>query len=126
MGVNKVFLIGRTVRDIETFTTQNDKVIAKTCIAVDEGYGEKKTTQFINLVAFGGTADFMVKYVEKGKLVSVVGRINIGQYTKKDGTKQSTFDVVVEDLQALERRNSTGTKEVAPSGFAEINEQIPF
>ena len=76
--------VGRLVRDVET-RYSNEMAISKFTIAIDDGYGEKKKTNFIPIVVFGKTAENCEKYLAKGKKVGVTGRIQTGKYENKEG-----------------------------------------
>ncbi len=108
---NKVFLCGRATRDCEVKESGETKV-ARYNLAVDRKYskGEEKQTDFINCVCFGKTAEFAEKYVKKGTKLIVVGRIQTGSYTNKDGQKVYTTDVVVEEHEFAESKSS-GTQQ---------------
>lgn len=97
--MNIVNLIGRTTHDVEVTETGNT-VIAKVSLAVENPFGktEESKTDFIRLVAFGKTAEFMEKYIELGTRIGVTGRIQTGSYTNKEGFKVYTTDVVVSNV----------------------------
>lgn len=120
--LNNSILIGRTVREPEIYG--NEKKVAKITIAVDDGFGDNKRTDYIPVTAFGKTAEFCEKFLRKGTLIAVEGKIRTGVYEKKDGTKAKTFEVVSENLKVLERRDRT--EKEAPEGFARVDEDCPF
>lgn len=97
--MNNVNLIGRTTLEVDV-TFSGDTTIAKVPIAVENPFGktEESKTDFIRLVAFGKTAEFMEKYIELGTRIGVTGRIQTGSYTNKDGFKVYTTDVVVSNV----------------------------
>ena len=108
--MNKVILMGRLTRDPEVRYTQGDNAmaIARYSLAVDRRFkrdGEPDAA-FINCVAFGKSGEFAEKYLKKGTKVAVVGRIQTGSYTNKDGQKVYTTDVVVEEQEFAESKNS--------------------
>lgn len=110
--MNKVILMGRLTRDPEVRYAQGDSTtaIAKFSLAVDRRFkrdGEEQTADFINCVAFGGTAEFLEKYGRKGTKFVVEGRIQTGSYTNKDGNKVYTTDVVVENIEFAESKASS-------------------
>lgn len=109
--MNKVILCGRLVRDPEVRYTQsaNPMAVAKFTLAVDRKNkkdGEQQTADFINCIAFGKTAEVIEKYVSKGTKIAVVGHIQTGSYTNKDGQKVYTTDVVIDELEFCESRSS--------------------
>ncbi len=115
--MNKVILIGRLTRDPEVRYSQgeNAMAIARYSLAVDRKFkrdGDEQTADFINCVAFGKSGEFAEKYLHKGTKIAVVGRIQTGSFTNKDGQKVYTTDVVVEEQEFAESKNSsnaTGT-----------------
>ena len=99
---NKVTLIGRTGKEVETVNFENG-TLAKVSLATSDHYtnakGEKvEETQWHNLVAFGKTAEIMQKYVEKGKEIAVEGKIQYRTYDDKDGVKRYFTEIRVEEL----------------------------
>lgn len=126
--MNVVALIGRTTKDIECTYTPQQMAVARFTLAVDDGYGEKKRTNFISCVAFGKTAENCQLYLKKGKKAGVQGHIQTGSYEKKDGTKVFTTDVIADRVEFLEwsKEDHGDIGDATPSGFAELNEDIPF
>lgn len=114
--MNKVALIGRLTRDPDIRSTAGDKpmTIARYCLAVDRKFtkGEKET-DYINCIAFGKGAEFAEKYLRKGTKIAVSGRIQTGSYKNKDGQTIYTTDVVVEEQEFCEGKNSASGTEQA-------------
>ncbi|MDE6909330.1 MAG: single-stranded DNA-binding protein [Lachnospiraceae bacterium] len=109
--MNKVILMGRLTRDPEVRYTQGDNqmAIARYTLAVDRRFNrgnDENTADFISCVAFGKSGEFAEKYLRKGTKIAVSGRIQTGSYTNKDGVKVYTTDVVVEDQEFAESKNS--------------------
>ena len=108
--MNKVILIGRLTRDPEVRYTQGDNAmaIARYSLAVDRRFKRdgEPDADFINCVAFGKSGEFAEKYLKKGTKIAVIGRIQTGSYTNKDGQKVYTTDVVVEEQEFAESKNS--------------------
>ena len=108
--MNKVILMGRLTRDPEVRYTQGDNAmaIARYSLAVDRRFKRdgEPDADFINCVAFGKSGEFAEKYLKKGTKVAVVGHIQTGSYTNKDGQKVYTTDVVVEEQEFAESKNS--------------------
>lgn len=128
--MNSVSLVGRCTRDPEV-RYNGELAVAKFSIAIDDGWGEKKKTNYPSVVAFGKTAEFIEKNVSKGKLVAVVGKLQTGSYEKSDGTKVYTSDVVAERFYLLEWEKkgevAKPTHDWNSSGFNEIpDDDIPF
>lgn len=138
--MNKVILMGRLTRDPEVRYTQGDNAmaIARYSLAVDRRFKRdgEPDADFINCVAFGKSGEFAEKYLKKGTKVAVVGRIQTGSYTNKDGQKVYTTDVVVEEQEFAESKNSgsSDNNQSAPAnkdmGFMNIpdgiDEELPF
>ena len=109
--MNKVILIGRLTRDPEVRYSQGDNsmAVARYSLAVDRRFkreGDEQTADFINCVAFGKSGEFAEKYLHKGTKIAVVGRIQTGSFTNKAGQKVYTTDVVVEEQEFAESKNS--------------------
>jgi single-strand DNA-binding protein len=110
--MNKAILMGRLTRDPEVRYSQGETplAIARYTLAVDRRYnrnGDENTADFINCVAFGKTGEFAEKYYRKGTKILVSGRIQTGSYTNKDGVKVYTTEVVVEEQEFAESKNSS-------------------
>lgn len=117
--MNKVILMGRLTRDPEVRYSQGESpmAIARYTLAVDRRFNRNSddaTADFIGCVAFGRAGEFAEKYFRKGTKVAVTGRIQTGSYTNKDGVKVYTTDVVVEEQEFAESKNSAG----ADTGFS--------
>lgn len=116
--MNKVILMGRLTRDPEIRYSQSAEplVIARYNLAVDRRFqrkdnsGNEQNADFISCIAFGKNAEFAEKYLKQGTKIAIVGRIQTGSYTNKDGNKVYTTDVVVEEHEFCESRLSQGGK----------------
>lgn len=111
--MNRVILMGRLTRDPEIRYSQGDNplAIARYSLAVDRRFNrgnDDATADFINCVTFGKSAEFAERYLHKGTKIAVTGRIQTGSYTNKDGVKVYTTEVVVEDQEFAESKNSAG------------------
>ncbi len=110
--MNKVILMGRLTRDPEVRYSQgeNATAIARYTLAVDRRFtrnNDEQTADFINCVAFGRSGEFAEKYLRKGTKIVVTGRIQTGSYTNKDGVRVYTTEVVAEDQEFAESKNSS-------------------
>lgn len=131
--MNKVILCGRCTRDVEI--RQGNTTVARYTLAVDRRFKKdgEPDADFINCIAFGKSAEFAEKYLRKGTKIAVVGRIQTGSYTNKEGQKVYTTDIVVEEHEFVESRKE-GTQAPTPSvdanGFMTIpdgaQEELPF
>lgn len=135
--MNKVILMGRLARDPDVRYTQGDNAsaVARYTLAVDRRYQRENedSADFISCVAFGRAAEFAEKYLFKGTKIAIVGRIQTGRYTNKDGVNVFTTDVVVEEQEFAESKASGQTSTPAPSaseGFMNLDdfdqEELPF
>ena len=123
--LNRVILIGRLTADPELRYTPSGKPLAKFRLAVGRSFksasGERET-DFINIVAWQQQAEFAASYLNKGRLVSVEGRLQIRQWTTQDGQRRQAAEVVCDQLQPLERRReepAEPAKEGEPPGSQE-------
>ena len=99
--------------------------IARYTLAVDRRFNrnnDDQTADFIGCVAFGRAGEFAEKYLHKGTKIAVTGRIQTGSYTNKDGVKAYTTDVVVEDQEFAESKNSSAA---ADGGFVPAGRPAP-
>lgn len=124
--MNKAFLIGRLTRDPELRYSSSNTAVVNFTIAVDRQYTNKegqRETDFIRIVAYNKQAENIKKFVTKGSLVAVDGRIQTGSYDDKDGKRVYTTDIVADRVQFLDSRNSSSqnipseTNDVSPSDF---------
>ena len=119
--MNKVMLVGRLTKDPNVRYSQGDNptAVARFTLAVDRRFkrdGDEQTADFIGCVAFGKQAEFVEKYAHKGTKFNLVGRIQTGRFTNKDGQTVFTTDVVAEELEFAESRTAQGNGDGA--GFA--------
>ena len=109
--MNKVILMGRLTRDPEVRYSAGESgtAIARYTLAVDRRFKRdgEATADFISCVSFGRTAEFAEKYFRQGLKVLVAGRIQTGSYTNNSGQKVYTTDVVVEEQEFAEGKNSS-------------------
>ena len=103
--LNVVALMGRMVKDPELRTTQSGISVTSFTLAVDRSYvkqGEERQADFIDVVAWRGTAEFVCKYFRKGQLAAVQGSIQTRNYTDKDGNKRKAFEIVASNVHFAE------------------------
>ena len=109
--MNKVILMGRLTKDAEVRYSQGDSstAVARFTLAVDRRFKRDgdQSTDFINCVAFGKTAEFFERFGRKGTKFVTEGRIQTGSYTNKDGQRVYTTDVVVENVEFAESKSSS-------------------
>ena len=121
--LNRVVLIGHLTKDPELRTASNDISVTSFTIAVDRNFNNQqgeKETDFIPVVAWRKLADTCAKYLAKGRLVAVSGRMQVRSYEGKDGKRYIT-EVVADEVQFLERAESK-------EKFVEVenNDELPF
>ena len=130
--MNSVALIGRLTRDPEIRYTGDQMAIATFSIAIDRPPRRDGTreTDFPRITVFGRQAENCEKYLKKGRMVGVTGRIQTGSYTNKNGDKVYTTDIVADRVEFLEKPETTPTAapetEYVPDGYEQISEDIPF
>ena len=138
--MNKVILMGRLTRDPEVRYSQGEHAtaVARFSLAVDRRFKKdnEPAADFINCVAFGKTGELVEKYARQGTKFVVEGRIQTGSYTNKDGQKVYTTDVVVEQIEFAESKNTSGDNSKSkpsanPDDFVNIpdnleDEELPF
>ena len=147
--MNSVVLIGRLTRDPEVRYTAGTQMAALNRVAIDRPVraGGEKQTDFPRVTVFGKQAENCERFLAKGRLVGVQGRLQTGSYTNKDGATVYTTDVVADRVEFLEwgdrpqggqsqsysRSQAEGLAtsqssdfDEAPAGFSAIDEDIPF
>nr|WP_319488533.1 single-stranded DNA-binding protein [uncultured Caproiciproducens sp.] len=127
--LNVAVLMGRLVADPELRHTPNDVSVTSFTIAVDRSYvksGADRQADFIDIVAWRSTADFVCKYFHKGQLVAVQGSIQTRTYTDKDGNKRKAFEVVADNVHFAEsKRDSAGAQSNSYHSKTDISAEQP-
>ena len=145
--LNHIVLMGRLTRDPELRRTQSSIPVVSFTLAVDRDYssrdGGERQTDFIDIVAWRNTAEFVSKYFTKGSMAVVSGRLQIRDWTDRDGGKRRSAEVVAENVYFGDSKRDSGadsypaygapvSRASAPMGhsdFAEIGEEdgeLPF
>lgn len=124
--MNSVCLLGRLTRDPET--RKGNTTVARYALAVNR---MTDGTDFINIVAFGKSAEFAEKYLRKGMQIGITGHIQTGSYETKDGQKRQSFDVVADRQYFAEKKAEAKdefvpTNEPMPDFPADEQEELPF
>ncbi|MCL2401748.1 MAG: single-stranded DNA-binding protein [Oscillospiraceae bacterium] len=108
--MNQITLMGRLTRDPELRHTQNGTPVASFALAVDRRYtpkdGSERQTDFIDVVAWRQTGEFVSRYFTKGQMALVTGSLQIRDWTDKDGNKRRTAEVVAENVYFTESKKS--------------------
>ena len=109
--LNKIVLMGRLTRDPDLRRTQSGTAVASFTLAVDRDYkpqdGERET-DFIDIVAWRGTGEFVSKYFSKGRMAVVEGRLQVRDWTDKDGNKRRQAEILCENVYFGESRSTGG------------------
>ena len=121
MALNVVVLIGRLTATPELRNTQSGVSVTNFSIAVDRSYqpkGEEKTTDFINIVAWRNTAEFICKYFQKGSMIAVQGEIQTRTYTDNDGNNRYVTEVVANNVSFCGSKSESGSQNnTSPAPF---------
>lgn len=121
MSINNVTLMGRITHELELRKTNNGTSVVNFTIAVDRKYqtpGEERKTDFIDCVAWRGTADFICTYFKRGAMIAVEGEIQTDNYTDKDGNKRKKTEILVNNASFCGSKSEGGN---LPAG----NENTP-
>ena len=137
--LNKIFLMGRLTRDPELRRTNSGTAVTTFSLAVDrdfKGQNGEKETDFIDVNCWRNTAEFVSKYFTKGRMAVVEGRLQIRDWTDKDGNKRRSAEVVADnvyfaDSRPAEGNNAPDMNYAAPAQavrFEEVEEEseLPF
>ena len=106
--MNQVVLIGRLCADPELRYTNNGTAVVNFTLAVDRRFSKEKQADFINIVVWKAQAENCAKYIAKGSLVAVEGRIQTRKYQDRDGNNRTAFEVVANSVQFLSRMRQPG------------------
>ncbi|BAK99189.1 single-stranded DNA-binding protein [Oscillibacter valericigenes Sjm18-20] len=137
--LNKIILMGRLTRDPELRRTGSGTAVTSFALAVDRDYksqnGEKET-DFIDIVAWRATAEFVSKYFSKGRMAVVEGRLQLRDWTDKQGNKRRSAEVIADNVYFADSKkdvSNSGTSAPAPvdarSDFSEVDTEdgeLPF
>ena len=119
--MNSICLMGRLTGDPELKTTQSGVSVTSFSVAVDRAYRSKdqeRQTDFINCVAWRGTAEFISRYFRKGQRIALQGSLQSRKYTANDGSQRTVFEVVVDNAFFCESKGGN-------AGGAPYDSQIP-
>lgn len=130
--INKAILMGRLTRDPVIRHTDSGKAVCNFTVAIDNGYGEEKSADFISCVAWNKTAEFVDKYFAKGRMIIVVGRIQTRTWEDRDGKKNYVTEVVASEVAFGETKRNAETNSAghtsANDDFTPIDsdDDLPF
>lgn len=135
--LNKVFLQGRLVADPELRHTQQGTPVASYRLAVDRDYKSKdsnaQNTDFVNIVSWRNTAEFVCKYFTKGRMMLVEGRLQMRSYTDKDSNRRTAAEIVTDNVYFCDSRKDESSADSGllqeSAGFSELADDdgdLPF
>lgn len=136
--MNNVVLIGRLTKDPELrYTSNNQMAVATFTLAINRPVkqGQEKQADFPRITVFGKQAENCEKYLAKGRLVAIQGRIQTGSYKNKNGDTVYTTDVIADRVQFLEYGNNKspqppqdaqGDNDYIPQGYEAVEDDLPF
>ena len=128
--LNRCIIMGRLTRDPELRHTQAGKAVTSVTLAVDrdfKGQNGEKETDFIDIVAWGNTAEFLCNYFSKGRMAVAEGRLQIRDWTDKDGGKRRSAEIVAERVYFADSKRDQ--EAAATQAFEELDEddgELPF
>ena len=123
MSINTAVIMGRLTADPELKTTASGLSVLSFSVAVDRNYqkeGEEKAVDFINVVAWRKTAEFVSKYFHKGSMIAVEGSIQTRKYEDKDGNKRTAFEILANTVSFCGKEANSTPAENTPA------ESTPF
>ena len=129
--LNKITMMGRLTRDPKLCHTQSGNSVVSFTLACDRDFaaqGAEKETDFIDVVAWRNTADFVSKYFSKGRMAVVAGRLQIRNWEDKDGNKRKTAEIVAESVYFGDsKRDGQNASAAAPASaeFAQLPDTTP-
>lgn len=130
--MNKVILMGRIARDVDTRTTQSGKTVSRMTLAVDRRISKnaqpgQPTADFLNLVAWGKLAEFCQNYLRKGTKILVEGHLQSRSYEAQDGSKRYVTEVNLTDIEFAEsKKQGSDSQQAGPIQGTAVEEDIPF
>ena len=127
MSLNHIVLMGRLTKDPELRQTQSGVSVCNFTIAVDRDYrnGEERIADFIDCVSWRGTADFVSKYMGKGRMVVVSGQLQSKKWQDKEGNNRTSFEVQAQNVYfADSKKDGAGGAAAAPEASADSYEDL--
>lgn len=129
--INNVVLMGRICQYPDLKTTNTGLSVTSFSLAVDRSYvraGEERQADFINIVAWRGTAEFIAKYFQKGSMIAVQGSIQTRSYEDKQGNKRTAFEVVASNVSFCggKNENTNQVEENISFDMVDGDDELPF
>ena len=127
MALNRIDLLGRLTKDVELRYTNSQKAVASFSIAVDRD-GKDAGVDFIDIVAWNGTAEFAQKHFHKGDPIVVCGRLQMRDWTDKDGNKRRNAEVVAQNIYFVPKTKQSEGEYCAPeyTDMSDADGELPF
>jgi single-strand DNA-binding protein len=120
--INQCTIVGRLVADPESRQTPSGKSLCNIRVAVDRK-GREKETDFFSCTAFGQQGDALAEYAQKGRLIGIVGKIQLEQFVNKEGAKQQTVKIIVDNWQLLDsRKEQESIPNPKPAGQLKVDD----
>lgn len=133
--LNQVVLLGRLTASPELRHTQSGVAVTTFRLAVDRDFKDKdgeKKADFLPVVCWRGTAEFVARYFSKGRLVAVCGRLQVREYTDKDGNKRSITEIVADNVYFGDAKREQKPLDqddpyyMGPGSYDAEDDEIPF
>lgn len=132
--LNRITVMGRLVRDPELRRTQNDIPVCSFSVACDRDFKDKATgeraTDFIDIVAWRNTAEFVSKYLSKGRMAVIDGRLQLRDWTDKEGNKRRSAEILASNVSFGDSKRKDAAEAHPGSGRGakdmEADNELPF
>ena len=130
--LNKIVVMGRLTRDPELRRTPTGTAVTSFTIACDRDFKDKQTgekeTDFLDVTVWRSTAEFVSKFFAKGRMAVVEGRLQIRDWTDKDGNKRRTAEIVADNVYFGDSKSESGMQRTQSSSFEETDDygDVPF
>ena len=135
MSLNHIIIMGRLTKDVEIRYTQSQTPVASFTLACDRDYqqgGSERQTDFIDCVAWRQTAEFVSKYFTRGSMAVVSGRLQIRDWTDREGNKRRSAEIVADNIYFGESKRRDGDAPLADTSTTSFQEladddgELPF
>lgn len=134
MSLNHIIIMGRLTKDPEIRYTQSQTPVASFTLACDRDYqqsGSERQTDFVSCIAWRQTAEFVSKYFTKGSMTIVSGRLQIRDWTDREGNKRKSAEIVADNIYFGEakRRDDAPLADTSTTSFQELTDddgELPF
>lgn len=122
---NKVILAGRIANDFELKQTNSGTSVTSFTIAVNRKYqkGDEKQADFINVVAWRGTAEFLANFFKKGSSICITGELQTRTWTDNNGNKRYATEVIADEAYFVDSKAESATNNAAQTGGSYVPEQ---